>query len=202
MMKRAARQFWHAWLQLKACAYDVWVWTKRAALSLISFVAQNALVVFTAVLAFFTGLLVVVAGLQWQTLEKTDQTMRLQQRAWIAPGRLVAPQNFMDQKEEAAAIGLNFQNVGKEPAIKMNETIRVDIVEASKWGDDAFIDIKVRELLGRRCESFDPLADGRAIFPGTPAARYIDLEAGKAIKASKDQTNYLRWWWLASLIEP
>jgi hypothetical protein len=50
--------------------------------------------------ALATVVLAAIAYLQWLTLEKTDQTMRLQQRAWIAPGHLVPPQNFVDQKEE------------------------------------------------------------------------------------------------------
>jgi hypothetical protein len=186
-MKRAARQFWRAWPQVKAGAYDVWVWIKRAALALMFFFARwNA----TAVLALFTGLLVFVALLQWRTLEKTDQTMKLQQRAWIAPGRIIPPQNFTEQKEEAAAIGLTFQNVGKEPAIEVNEIMRTDIMEASKWRDNAFLDVKAREMLGARCEKFDPSPQGRALFPGTTAAIYVDLEVDKAIKASRDQTNY------------
>jgi hypothetical protein len=32
---------------------------------------------------FFTLALVIVGMLQWRTLDKTDQTLRLQQRAWI-----------------------------------------------------------------------------------------------------------------------
>jgi hypothetical protein len=50
--------------------------------------------------AVFTAILVIVAWLQWLTLEKTDQTLKLQQRAWIAPGRLIAPQNFIEQKKK------------------------------------------------------------------------------------------------------
>jgi hypothetical protein len=190
-MRRAASHFWRAWLQAKAGAYDVWMWTKRAALALISFFARlDAVAIFTGILAIFTGILAIVAYLQWLTLEKTDQTLKLQQRAWIAPGRLIAPQNFIEQKDEAVAIGLTFQNVGKEPAIELNEQIKADIVETSRWRDDAFIEVKVREMLGKRCENFNTSPDGRAIFPGTPAAQYVDLEADKAIKASKDQTHF------------
>lgn len=153
------------------------------------FARWDALTFFTAVLALFTGLLVFVALLQWRTLEKTDQTMKLQQRAWIAPGRIIPPQNFTEQKEEAAAIGLTFQNIGKEPAIEVSDEMRTDIIEASKWRDNAFLDAKAREMLRGRCE-LDPSPQGRALFPGTTAAIYVDLEVDKAIKASRDQTNY------------
>lgn len=146
---------------------------------------------FTGWLAAYTAVLMVVGLLQWCTLEKTNQTMRLQERAWIAPGKLIAPKNFVDQKEQDAAIELTFQNIGKEPAIETNEQIRTDIIETNKWGDEAFLRAKVREMLDNRsCKNFDPSSDGRAIFPGTNPARYIDLEEDKAIKASRDQTHF------------
>lgn len=184
LMRKAARQFWRVLRRVKAGAYHAGAWTRRAARAFTSFFAGlDAVALATVVLA-------AIAYLQWLTLEKTDQTMRLQQRAWIAPGHLVPPQNFVDQKEEDAAIGLTFQNVGKEPAIEMNEQIEVDVVDADKWRDNAFIDAKVREMLGSGCESLRPSPDGRAILPSTPRTDYRDLEADKAIKASKDQTNY------------
>ena len=181
---KVVRQVRRAQRRVIASTHEVWVWTRHAVRAFTSLLAGlDAVAVATVILA-------AIAYLQWRTFEKTDQTMRLQQRAWIAPGRLIAPQNFKDQKEEDAAIGLNFQNVGKEPAIKLNEQVNVDIIEAGKWRNDAFIDAKAREMLGGRCENFDPLPDGRAIFPGITATRYRDLEANKVTKASKDQTNY------------
>ena len=45
-------------------------------------------------------------------------------------------------------------------------------------------------MLGSGCERLRPSPDGRAILPSTPRTDYRDLEADKAIKASKDQTNY------------
>lgn len=175
-MRRAAGHFWRARQQAKAGAYDVWIWTKCAALALKSFFADlDAIAVLTAVL-------VIVAYLQWLTLEKTDQTLKLQQRAWIAPGRLIAPQNFIEQKDEAAAIGLTFKNVGKEPAIELNEQIKADIVETSRWRDDTFIEVKVREMLGKRCENFGPhQTDGPSFLVHLP----LDMSILKLTKQSR-----------------
>ena len=36
-------------------------------------------------ITLFTLLLVIVGALQWRTLQKTDETLRLQQRAWLTP---------------------------------------------------------------------------------------------------------------------
>jgi hypothetical protein len=49
------------------------------------------------------------------TLEKTDQTLRLQSRAWIAPRGLVAPQNFKAAIDKYTEVTLRLENVGKEP---------------------------------------------------------------------------------------
>jgi hypothetical protein len=130
-----------------------------------------------------------VAILQWHTLEKTDDTLRVQRRAWIAPDRIVPPQNFIDEIEEDAAIGLSFRNVGKEPALKTTETVLVDIIQVDDWQNIA--KAKVKELLGKKCDEFNPTPDGRTIFPDLPRSRLVDLNAEKAIKASKHKTHFV-----------
>ena len=46
----------------------------------------NIFVPFTHItdVGFFTAVLAVVAGLQWYTLEKTDDTLKTAQRPWIS----------------------------------------------------------------------------------------------------------------------
>jgi hypothetical protein len=64
-----------------------------------------------------TAVLTVVAILQWHTLEKTDATMKLQQRAWVAPIHAE-----LDWQHGPFAIGsrlntiVHYGNLGKEPA--------------------------------------------------------------------------------------
>jgi hypothetical protein len=73
--------------------------------------AVNAIAVLTAVLA-------VLAYLQWRTLEKTDHTLRLQQRAWVAP--IHAELDWQHGSfSEGARLNtvVRYGNIGKEPAI-------------------------------------------------------------------------------------
>ena len=75
------------------------------------------------VLAVATIALCVVAVLQWRTLEKTDMTMKLQQRAFLAPRGLEIPNNFKTGNMDYTEISMEIENVGKEPAIKTNEEL-------------------------------------------------------------------------------
>lgn len=74
-------------------------------------------------LAVATIALCVVAVLQWRTLEKTDMTMKLQQRAFLAPRGLEIPNNFKTGNMDYTEISMEIENVGKEPAIKTNEEL-------------------------------------------------------------------------------
>lgn len=51
---------------------------------------REPLNLFTAVLALATIALVYVSGLQWRTLDKTDQTWRDGERAYVFPAHNVA----------------------------------------------------------------------------------------------------------------
>lgn len=73
--------------------------------------AVNAIAVLTATLA-------ILAFLQWQTLEKTDHTLRLQQRAWVAPIHAELDWQHGSFKEGARLnTVVRYGNIGKEPAI-------------------------------------------------------------------------------------
>lgn len=70
----------------------------------------------------FTLLLVIVGSLQWLTLEKTDETLKAQQRAWIEPGVPLIRGPF-DEKSPIHLL-IRYRNIGKEPAI--NAVIALD----------------------------------------------------------------------------
>jgi len=69
-------------------------------------------------LTLFTFLLVVVAALQWRTLEKTDRTLRLQERAWLTPVGLETGEAIAAGKD--LPIKLFYANLGKGPALNMH----------------------------------------------------------------------------------
>ena len=68
-------------------------------------------------ITFFTGVLAVLAYLQWRTLEKTDHTLRLQQRAWVAPihAELDWQHGSFGEGSRLNTV-VRYGNIGKEPA--------------------------------------------------------------------------------------
>jgi hypothetical protein len=66
-------------------------------------------------ITLFTLLLVIVGALQWCTLQNTDETLRLQQRAWHAP--VGAKLFWIPTKDEPINFRLVLVNSGREPAI-------------------------------------------------------------------------------------
>ena len=65
----------------------------------------------TVMLALATIALSTIAVLQWQTLEKTDTTMRLQQRAFLAPRGLETPDNFRTRTVDFTELSTVIENV-------------------------------------------------------------------------------------------
>ena len=97
---------------------------------------KDPLTLFTAILAFSTVVLAYVAYLQWGTLEKTDQTLRLQSRAWIAPRGLTAPENFKAAIDKYTEVTLRLENVGKEPAINTAEVVATEALPIGDFRND------------------------------------------------------------------
>jgi len=66
-------------------------------------------------IALLTLALVVVGILQRYTLDKTDETLKLQQRAWIGPANARLAEPLAEGRD--IRILMNAKNFGKEPAI-------------------------------------------------------------------------------------
>jgi hypothetical protein len=128
-----------------------------------------------------------VGYLQYLTLEKTDQTLRLQQRAWIAPrGIKPAPPNFVDRINAYTEIFLPFENVGKEPATKMNEQIKATIVAYDDFRNEAVMRATIKEALGgRECDNFSVSPEGRAVYPGAKVGIWVGLDADKVAEVNE-----------------
>lgn len=92
---------------------------------------------------WFTLLLVGVGFLQWRTLEKTDETLRVQQRAWInIVGSLLAQPLEIDQP---IRMQLFISNSGREPARFVRVAIQNDIIESYDPKNTDMRDIEVPE---------------------------------------------------------
>jgi hypothetical protein len=122
-----------------------------------------------------------IAWMQWHTLEKTDQTLKAQRRAWIAPEQIVVPDNFDQGKDEDAALGLRFKNTGNEPAFDLNIAADIDVIEGKQWLDEQFLSRKTIEMLSNsKCDSLDISTKGRTVFPGASGSIRKDLDHEKA----------------------
>jgi hypothetical protein len=163
-------------------------------------IKRNALATTGATIGImlFTAAAVGVSFYQWRALRSSDEAireqlveMRIENRAWISPEQIVAPENFQEHKDEDAAIGLRFQNTGKEPAFDLNNLMGVDVIDGPKWRDNDFMRGKVRDMLGGgSCDDLGTSSDGRTIFPGQHAGFLMDLDHEKALRGSTDP-NYL-----------
>ena len=81
---------------------------------------------------YFTAILAVVAGLQWGPLEKTDKTLKAQQRAWVEPR---APSITSGRKRgELLNFTVRYANIGREPAV--NVVIQTDVQPVDVSGGD------------------------------------------------------------------
>jgi hypothetical protein len=77
----------------------------------------------------FTLLLVIAGGLQWWTLSNTDETLRLQQRAWVEfVGADIIPPN--PAKDDGISFALKYINTGREPGTGVNIFVNVSEIDA------------------------------------------------------------------------
>jgi hypothetical protein len=82
--------------------------------------AKEPLTLFTALLVLSTIALVVVAVLQWLTLDKTDDTLKAQQRPWLSVGRPHATNAFpVSAAGGAFVVEFNLKNFGNSPALNV-----------------------------------------------------------------------------------
>ena len=140
----------------------------------------------TVAIAIATFVSAGVGYLQYLTLDKTDQMLRLQQRAWIAPrGIEPAPPNFVDRINAYTEIFLPFENVGKEPATKMNEQVTATIIAYDDFRNETVMKATIKEALGgRECDNFSVSPEGRAVYPGAKVGIWVGLDADKVAEVN------------------
>jgi hypothetical protein len=118
-------------------------------------------------ITLFTLLLVIVGGLQYCTLEKTDETLKVQQRAWLASAgtNLFSSPNFPPvQNDMAINFAINFVNTGREPATGINIRIKNFTVEGSSAKNMDIAELAVPK--NDSCEGVVPQI-GRIVIPPT-----------------------------------
>ena len=151
------------------------------------FTRENINAASTVVMAFATVALFIAAILQWKTLEKTDLTLRAEQRAWIAPRGITdpIPPNFINKVDKYSELLLRLENVGKGPAVKTNELVIATTVKKGDLFDEAVILKTIRDsLAGRECENIPVDPKGRAIYPGGTPGRVLALTDPQVAKVN------------------
>ena len=136
----------------------------------------------------------VLGYIAWNTDKTLHDTLVAANRAWLAPGKIMVPPEFKitQERRESAAIYFYFQNVGKGPAININEVLKFDTIEMGKFRDDDFMKKKIIEMLdGQDCDQRAEKEKGRPIFPGLKASIGVDLEADKVAQAIDGKDHYI-----------
>jgi hypothetical protein len=135
----------------------------------------------------FTLLLVVVGALQWCTLRSTDQTLKIQGRAWLAPrGFAQVPPNFTAHLSEYTEATLKIENVGKEPALQVVERIFPIALPTSDWNNKVSMIAAIQSSMPwHECRNMPLQPSGRVIWPGQTAGYVVGFskEATSKINA-------------------
>jgi hypothetical protein len=116
-------------------------------------------------LTLFTLALVVVGILQWRTLDKTDETLKLQQRAWIGPANARLANTLAEGRD--IHILIDVKNFGKEPAIDFayrNSALKGDLRDSfvEPPGETAR---QTNPAFKKKCMEISTKEPGQVIYP-------------------------------------
>ena len=148
------------------------VWEEK---SEIIFYPNYILSIPTATIGFFTVVLAVVAILQWETLEKTDKTLKAQQRPWVSVKPVIAgPLTFTD---EEARVEIAFLLERKTYGHSCREYVKstAEIGPYFYFNDGAPIDAMKKICARAKAAPDENPVLGHAIFPKDKFTYSINL---------------------------
>lgn len=129
------------------------------------------MMIFTGLLAAFTALLVVVGWLQWRTLEKTDLTLKAEQRPWIQFDVSEKSGLAWAGTEISGVITFRLINSGHSPALNVRAFSNTLLV----WDDD-----RARKVQDGLCDAFHGGSEqgyGVTIFPNnSPYPQFVTID--------------------------
>lgn len=123
----------------------------------------------------FTAAIVVLAVIQYGESHRFNRKqmgalneqlaeMRAERRAWIAPGQLEP--NFLGNMADGAEITFRYENVGRDPAVKINAKIVPNvIITYDQFRSPTATDALIRRIGVRDCMSIPLDPNGSAAFP-------------------------------------
>jgi hypothetical protein len=122
-------------------------------------------------LCIFTGLLIVVGYLQWRTLDKTDATLKAEQRPWIQFDVPTKSALGWGGTELSGLMVFHLLNTGHSPALNVRGFSNTLLV----WDDDL-----IRKVQNDLCNSFNRAQEegyGSAVFPGAaPTEHFMTID--------------------------
>jgi hypothetical protein len=144
-------------------------------------------------LCLFTFFLVGVGALQWCTLEKTDQTLKAQQRAWLAPHHPVLEKEIDVNEGQELKYAIFYGNAGKEPAINIviQQTEEAPILFKNASTESLFAQNKIEKF---DCAVSHPNSGGFGVFPTTSPELTYEVHVGKPLpneKGIRSGANFL-----------
>jgi hypothetical protein len=137
-------------------------------------------------ITLFTLLLVIVGALQWCTLQNTDETLRLQQRAWLSPTG--AKLFGIPTKDEAINFRLALVNSGREPASGVYTKTLNATIDGTNTKLVNLYDVEVKE--NTSCEGLKPRPDYAVIAPtgaNTQIEQLLSSESGDPRMVADDK---------------
>ena len=149
--------------------------------------------------ALATIAIAAVAGLQWQTFEKTDQTLKATQRPWLSVDLAIAGPLTYSSDEARVEIAFLLKTSGRSPALN----VQVD-AEIALFIDTGKTPLGVMTEICQRAKAApdDNPVFGHAIFPNRDFTYVINLGKKKdnVENALKDFPRKEKNDWFAPLI--
>jgi hypothetical protein len=146
------------------------------------------------VVGLFTAVLAVIAGLQLVTMNTTDQTLKTQQRAWLAPRNFdPIPENILKRIANRTEFVFRYDNVGREPATKVNLAIRLDVIPQSDFRNKQILTKIFMTKIGyENCKSIKPDEDGPTVYPGGEPKITMPLSGDKILQITGDAEGKIK----------
>jgi len=126
---------------------------------------KNPIVLFTALLVVVGVLQCVVLVFQWRTFEKSDETLKAQQRPWIELNPVIDGDLGWSGDELTLPVHFDLKNSGHSPALNARQFSKTLLV----WDDNL-----ARKIEEQICEEFNKANEegyGITIFPNAPPIR-------------------------------
>jgi nitrogen fixation-related uncharacterized protein len=126
----------------------------------------------------------------WAISGQLDE-MRQERRAWLAPGALEVPDNFEKGVNEYTEVSFRYENVGKEPAMKVNFVPVWDVVSLEEYRNSDKTLAHIEKLMkGVDCKQLSWNENGMTVFPEQKPGFRMGFEKSLVEKINAKNNQY------------